>query len=235
MTTITVTPTGELPPGGTYAWHGLAEGAALAHTDPLIIVTAGSTYHVDGEIDLCLHGLHGSERAIDMLGYAPGPLVCRTYHFGTIKRERDKLCSSDRAVIWLADASHVYHRFAIWCAEQALLAERAAGREPHPASWAALEVKVRWLRGDATDAELDAARAAAWSAAWAAAWEAARAAARAAAWSAARAAARAAAWSAAAEAAWSAAWSAAWEAAGAAQNEKLTGMLLGLFDERVTP
>ena len=95
----------------------------------------------------------------------------------------------------------VLHLFACWCAEQALQAERDAGREPDPASWAVVEVKRRWVDGIASDDELAVARADAWATAggaaratwataegnaWSAAWFTARAAAGAAAWSAAR-------------------------------------------------
>ena len=59
----------------------------------------------------------------------------------------------------------ILHEFACWCAVQALLREREAGREPDPRSWAAIEVKRQWLRGEATNSELAAARAAAWDAA----------------------------------------------------------------------
>ena len=88
--------------------------------------------------------------------------------------------------------------FAVWCARQVqhLMTD--------PRSIAALDVAERHSSGDATDAELDAARAAAWDAAWAAT--------RAAAWDAAW----AATWAAAGDAARAAAWAAAWDAAGAA-------------------
>lgn len=90
------------------------------------------------------------------------------------------------------DAS-VLHEFACRCAERAL---REAGIEDER-SWAALETKRRWIKGEATNDELDAASDAAWdaacSAAEAAAWFAAGAAAEAAAWFAAMAAARSAA------------------------------------------
>ena len=62
-------------------------------------------------------------------------------------------------------ADRVMHLFACWLAEQALQAEREAGREPDPASWAAVETKRRWLNGMASDKELAAARYAAWAAA----------------------------------------------------------------------
>ena len=99
----------------------------------------------------------------------------------------------------------ILHEFGCWCAEQALL--KIAN--PDPRSVQAIEVKRRWIRGEAADDELAAARDAAWDAARAAAWDAARAAARAAAWAAAR----------------DAAWAAAWAAARAAQIKHLIEML----------
>ena len=96
--------------------------------------------------------------------------------------------------------------FAVWCARQVqhLMKDQR--------SIDALDVAERYANGDATDKELNAARAAAWAAAgaaryaamdvaWSAAWHAADAAARAAAWSTA--------WAAMEDAAWAAAWDAA--------------------------
>ncbi len=79
------------------------------------------------------------------------------------------------------------HLLAIKFAEDALKAERKAGREPHPDSWKALKVKRQWLKNKATDEELTAAGAASWAAA------------------------RAAARDAAGPAAWDAAWDDAWK------------------------
>ena len=71
----------------------------------------------------------------------------------------------------------ILHEFACLCAENALkLVDK-----PDPRSVSAIETKRRWLRGDATDEELEAASAAASAAARADASAAARAAARAAA------------------------------------------------------
>ena len=129
--------------------------------------------------------------------------------------------------------------FAVWCGRQVqhLMTD--------PRSTAALDVAERHANGNATDKELDAARAAAWDAAWDATRAAARAAARDAARAAARDAARAAAWAAACAAAWDAAraaaraaardaaWAAAcaaactaaWDAAWAAQKSKFIEMV----------
>lgn len=49
-------------------------------------------------------------------------------------------------------------------AETALERERKAGREPDPRSWAAIDAKRAWLRGEIDAAALAAARAAAWDA-----------------------------------------------------------------------
>jgi hypothetical protein len=145
--------------------------------------------------------------------------------------------------LWLAlrekliDAP-VLHEFACRCAERAL----ARIDSPDPRGVAAIEAKRRWLRGEATDEELQAARAAARGAAWGAwgaeratawceqdaAWSAERAAERAAAWcawDAERAAAQDAAWGAAQSAERAAAWCAAQDAEREWQVAELRGML----------
>jgi len=132
---------------------------------------------------------------------------------------------------------------AVRWARGALEAERAAGREPAAASWDAVDVAERYARGEATDAELAAARvsarAAAGSAARTATAEAAAdAAAEAAAWAlnarvraaasgAATHAARAAAWSTARDTQDYAAWSAARDAASSAQLADVRRVLTG--------
>jgi hypothetical protein len=111
---------------------------------------------------------------------------------------------------------------AVTWGERALQRERAAGREPDPRSWAAVEVARRYARGEASVEEFRAAHAAAHAAARAAAWAATWAAARAAAWAADAAAAwaaiDAAATRAAAEAATRAADAATWATANAAAH-----------------
>lgn len=89
----------------------------------------------------------------------------------------------------LIDA-RILHEFACWCAEEAL----SHVEHPDERSWNAIKVKRAWLRGEASDAELAAARAAAWDAARAAAESSAWYATRYATLTAARTAAEAAAW-----------------------------------------
>ena len=185
-------------------WHFLREDRRLQYP-PHTLVEVGQTLTVEPPLKLCTCGLHLSERAIDALNYAPGPIVCRVEGSGEILVGDDKAAATKRTVLWMVDATNTLHEFACWCAEQALLREREAGREPDPRSWAAIETKRRWLRGEATDKELAAARDAAWAAA--------------------RAAARAAAWYAAWASAWASAWYAAWDATRDVQNAKLEEML----------
>ena len=57
----------------------------------------GKWYRVEGEIVPCERGLHGSVRLIDALNYAPGVVLRRTEHQGTIvEHNGDKIASSER-------------------------------------------------------------------------------------------------------------------------------------------
>jgi hypothetical protein len=197
------------------AWHFAPADMRCAHDGRRI--RAGATLTVPGPVVLCRHGLHGSVRILDALGYAPTETrLCRVRIGGEVVRRTDKLAGTRRTVVWSLtqrQTDRALREFACRCAEGALLEERAAGREPDPRSWAAIEVARRHSAGRATDEELaaasDAARDAASDAAWAAASDAAGAAARDAAsdaaWAAARDAAGAAARDAASDAAWAAA------------------------------
>ena len=73
---------------------------------------------------MCLTGFHASLRAIDALGYAPGPVVEGVELRGEIKTDTDKAVARERKCLAKADATSVLHEFACWCAEQALLADR---------------------------------------------------------------------------------------------------------------
>jgi len=221
------------------AWHFIEEDRKLGYNDNRV-VEVGETYSLlKGKPELCRNGMHGSVRLIDALSLGRGPVCCRVDITGDIQKSDDKLVGKHRKVLWMFDATNVLHEFACREAEDALkLVEK-----PDPRSVAAIEAKRKWLRGDISDDELEAAALAAALAAWAAAWAAtlaawaatfaARAAARAsrASRAAAEAAAEAAATGArAARAAWTASKGAA-EAAGASravrirQNKRLTSMI----------
>ena len=213
-------------------WHFLAADRRLQFGERES-VEAGRTYTAEGPLVLCRNGMHASIRALDALRYAPGPIVCRVRLGGEIIHDTDKSVARSRRVLWLADATTILHEFALSVATGALCLQEARGEFTDPRSWAALGVKARWLRGEATARELDAAGDAAWAAArdaagdaaWAAAWDAAGDAAKAAAWAAAgdwaaaRDAAKAAAWATAGDAAKAAAWATAGDAAWAAAGD----------------
>ena len=138
----------------------------------------------------------------------------------------------------------ILHEFACRSAEWALVLVALGGAEIDPRSAEAIATKRRWLRREASDKELSAARSAAKraaDAAWSAAKRAARGAAEAA-WSAAEAAGSAA-WSAAwsaVEAAWSAARIAAEAAWSAADDIRVEGLLallaeIGRAESEVAP
>jgi len=202
-------------------WHFLCEDGKLQFP-PRKKVKVGQTLKVKGPLELCRVGLHASKNALDALGYAPGPIVCRVRLSGEIIEGDDKACATERTVLWMADATEALHRMSIWSATRALKRERKAGREPDKRSWAAIKAKEDWLAGRITDDELfaarDAARAArdaaraARDASWAAAWDAA--------------------WAAARDASWAAAWDVARAAERKAHDKQLTKLLTALNQER---
>ena len=157
-------------------WH-FTNGMWLRDGRPLVI---GEMVHHEGSIKLCQSGFHGSKLLLDALCYAPGTQLSRCVLSGKIVYGDDKLVASERTALWTIDATDVLRRFAVWCAYGALLAEREAGREPDPRSWAALgpfENAAADARAAADAAADAAARAAAYYAAYAAAYAATRAAA----------------------------------------------------------
>lgn len=192
-------------------WHWLRDDRRLQFGSKEL-VEVGKTLKHDGEVKLCHYGFHASEKAIDALQYAPGSVICCVELGGQIIEGNDKVVAAERTVIWMADATNGLHEFSCWCAENALRTAKVEDVR----CWQAIETKHRWLKGEASDAELaaardaardaamDAARAAVWAAAWDAAWDAA--------------------WA----AAWAAAWDAARDAARDAQNQRLTEMILEL-------
>ena len=202
----------------------------------------GKSYSCEGRLVLCGNGFHASEKVIDALTYAPGPLLCRVRCAGEILHGSDKLVCRTRTLLRSVDVTEQLRWFALECAEhiQHLSSDKRVS--------ACNAVTRRYLNGKATVKKLNSARAAAEAAAGdaaeaaagaaaeaaagAAAGDAARAAARAAAGAAAgaRAAARAAAGSAAGAAARAAA-RAAWAAAREWQRTALEARILPLFEE----
>jgi len=191
-------------------WHFLPATGCLAHTGEK--VHEGKTYTVRGPLKMCSHGLHFSRGVLDALTFAPGSICCRIEASGDIVCETAKCVCSKRTVLWMLPlevSERVLHEFVCRQAEAALKVANVTD----PSAWNAIHTKRKWLQGDATDKDLDAARDAARAAA--------RAADRDAVWAADRAAARAA----ARDAAWAAALAAARDAALDAANRQLTAMI----------
>ena len=153
-------------PRGVLGWHFLAEDRRLQF-GTREVVEAGKTYMAEGPLKMCQNGVHASRRAVDALQYAPGPVVCRVRLSGEIQHDTDKSVARHRTVLWIADATAILHEFALVCGHEALGYRDAAHGDVDSRSWAVLDIKAKWLRGEATDDELAwAARAA--EAAWAA-------------------------------------------------------------------
>ena len=236
-------------PEGTY-WHFLTEDRCLGYDDGRKVVV-GETLRMDESPILCERGFHASERVIDALDFAPGPIVCLVTLGGAVVHDTKhpvpgKSVAQERTALWIYDSARLLREFACDVAEESLLAERSAGREPDPRLFDAISVMRRFMAGDATEAE----RSAAWSAAKSAAeallvvsgaaeaaqvasgsacsvaYSAANSAARSAAWEVADSVAMNAAYSATYSAGNGAAYSAANNAAWSAFNDRLTGMLL---------
>lgn len=154
-------------------WHFLREDGCLQF-GPHTKVEVGQTLTFDGPPILCKQGFHASERLIDALDYSPGPVCCRVELGGEIVKGNDKVVAQTRTVLWMADISETLHHFACDVAEEALKAHQVTDER----SWNAIHTKRLWLKGEASDGELAAARGAAWAAARDAAWDVAWAAAR---------------------------------------------------------
>lgn len=234
--TVSVTPA-TLPQPGRLGWHWIADNRRLAHSRRTVV--AGRTYHVDPPIVPCWRGLHASASPLDALGYGSGTIICRVWSSGQIvdDEEGDKYASEDRAVRWLADARATLHEFGCRCAEQSLLRERAAGREPDARYFAAIACKRRWIAGEASNVEIAAARKAVrdegTTAGRALTWDAVGPAAREAAWAAAWDSVGGASWDTVGEHTWPKGWTAAWEAQGRLLAEMLMALApVGWEEER---
>lgn len=184
-----------------WGWHFLREDCKLQYGSREKVVV-GEKLGVKPPLQMCHRGLHASERLIDALYYAPGPIVCRIQLSGEILHDTDKACAEYRRVVWMYDASRVLHEFACVVAERALLKEREAGREPDKRSWDAIQAKKDWMAGIISDDELCAAERAAWSVGWSVGWNVG--------WNAVRSVGWSLAWGAVKSVGWSLGWSLAW-------------------------
>ena len=158
-------------------WHFLPADGMTRYLSPTKVYV-GRVLRETRPLVMCECGLHACRSALDALGYAPGPIACLVELRGPRIDGPDKSCAAERKCLAKLDATNILHEFACWCAEQALKAERKAGREPDQRSWEAVRVKRRWLKGKAADEERADAGYTAWAAARYEAWDASRAASR---------------------------------------------------------
>ena len=149
-------------------WHFCNESRTLGYDDGRLIVEGEALRVETNPVILCECGLHASERIIDALKYAPGPILCRVELSDGIVVGADKAAARERKTLWMFDATNALRDFATTVAESALLAERAAGREPDPRSWAAIQFVRDLLTGKIKSEDQESAESAALSAAWSA-------------------------------------------------------------------
>jgi len=140
-------------------WWFSTTDRKLLHDDNREIII-GKIHKIKGDIIPCQHGLHLSERIIDALKYAPGPVLYRVIGSGIIVPHGnpvDKYVCSERTYIAGGiDMSDTLRLFARKCALDVVHL------------WEAPKIVVRYLKtGD--ESIRDAAGAAAGAAAWAAA------------------------------------------------------------------
>ena len=222
------------------AWHFV--GDTLRDGRP--VPANGVVLKHKGKLELCESGLHASERLIDALPYAPGPILCRVQMGGAIKKDYGKLVASKRTIIWRVNLTNVLQKFARRCAlDAAHLWDVPIVVRQY------LETGDESIKDEAIFAAKKAANTAAMSAVWAAAWDARHLTATAPAWAAARDAASDAAWAVAwneannatrdapndstRNAVWDEVWDAARDAVRSVQNTRLTEMAMALAPESI--
>ena len=158
-----------------YGWHFVSENKKLGYGDGRTI-RKGGTLTVDVEPVLCAAGLHASPRAIDALGYAPGPIACFVQLGGAIvgpsNDHPDKMVATERTVIAYCDFRKVYRDYIrdtlVFRQEPiAVLLERS-GLPEHAHAVRAIQMDTASFADIQTvfDASWAAARAAAWDASW---------------------------------------------------------------------
>ena len=145
-------------------WHFANNDLRLGYDDGREIV-AGESLRVEGAPVLCETGLHGSILLIDALQYAPGHMLCRVELSDGIIEGDNKAVARERKTLWIFNAENALRDFAATVAENAILAERVAGREPDPRSWAAVQFVRDLLAGKINPEDQEAAISAARSAA----------------------------------------------------------------------
>jgi len=143
-------------------WH-FAANWKLRDGQPLDV----ATYTVLPPLALGARGLHASERALDALRYAPPGMPCvvsRVELSGAIERDEDKVCASERRVLWAADCTDTLRAFALVVGTQALDRAAARGLTVDRRAYEVLRAAEAYRHGEASRVDLDAAAHGAWAA-----------------------------------------------------------------------
>ena len=95
------------------AWYFSTTERKLRYGDNRSI-ELGITHSVEGKLEVCKNGLHGSERLIDALSYAPGPVIWEVELSGEIVTDDGtKHCARNRTYLRGGiDISEVLRKFA---------------------------------------------------------------------------------------------------------------------------
>lgn len=128
----------------------------------------------DGEIKMCVSGLHASADPFDALQYAPGSMLHKVALKGVVERQDDKVVARSRKILATIDATELLRRFArqqalsvlhLWDAPPIIKEYLETGDERlQGAAWAAAWDAARDAAGDAAQYAAGAARDAAWAA-----------------------------------------------------------------------
>lgn len=152
-------------PGGLIAWYFAPTRVASGSVDDIVPfeLSPGVTLEYDGDLgfaDQPAHpdrGLVGHVDPLDALLHGSGHYVQRVVLHGRLMLASHKALASKRTTLWISDASHVLHEFALWCAERAFEAMRTHLAGPNIVAMQIFELKRAWLDGRATADDLRAA------------------------------------------------------------------------------
>jgi hypothetical protein len=102
------------------AWHFIGEDKKLRYNDGREAVVGGTLTVDASKLKLCEFGLHASVDIMHALSYAPGTVLCEVELSGTVIKGDDKVCASERKVLWMKDIRKELILFACDCAERRL-------------------------------------------------------------------------------------------------------------------
>jgi len=94
-----------------YGWHFLPLERRMGYKDGRL-VEPNTWYEIAEKPKMCRWGFHGSERIIDALQYAPGPIVSWCEFGGRIVHGGDKFVAQRRKHLWMADTTSTLRKIA---------------------------------------------------------------------------------------------------------------------------